>query len=47
MNHDEKCETKTRLLLDSGGAEDESEANLLIVYTFGTTKPKNVESPVL
>ena len=27
MNHDEKCETKTRLLLDSGGAEDESEAN--------------------
>ena len=21
--------------------------NLLIVYTFGTTKPKNVESPVL
>ena len=27
MNHDEKCDTKTRLLLDSGGAEDESEAN--------------------
>ena len=61
MNHDEKCETKTRLLLDGGGAQRSyisaesvrkmnlkpNNKNLLIVYTFGTTKPKNVESPVV
>ena len=54
MNHDEKCETKTRLLLDCGPQRSyiseelvkkmnlkPINKNLLIVYTFGTTKPKN------
>ena len=60
MNHDEKCETKTRLLLDYGSQRSyiseellknmnlkPTDKNLLIAYTFGTTKPKNIESPVV
>ena len=60
MNHDGKCETKTRLLLDCGAQRSyiseelvkkmnlkPISKNLLFVYTFGTTKPKNIESPVI
>ena len=60
MNHDGKCETKTRLLLDCVAQRSyiseelvkkmnlkPINKNLLIVYTFGTTKPKNIESPVV
>ena len=52
MNHNEKCETKPRLLLDCGAQRSSyiseelvkkmnlkpANKNLLIVYTFGTTK---------
>ena len=59
INHDEKCETKTRFLLHCAQRFYISEElvkimnlkpinkNILIVYTFGTTKPKNIESPVV
>ena len=60
VNHDGKCETKTRLLLDCVAQRSyiseelvkkmnlkPINKNLLIVYTFGTTKPKNIESPVV
>ena len=59
MNHDKKCETKTRLLLNCGAQRSsiseelvkkmnlkQISKNLLIVYTFGTTKPRNVELPM-